>query len=120
MRTLVIAAGVLLVAALGVFLTIGKFRNPFKLRDLPQKLGLNIQQEANGYTFSHALGAHAQYKIHASKEVQLRGNRMELHEVLIELYSDDGKRVDRIAGDEFDYDKATGTATAVGPVEITL
>jgi lipopolysaccharide export system protein LptA len=120
MRTLVIVAGVLLVAALGVFLAIGKFRHSFKLRDLPQKLGLNIQQEANGYTFSHALGAHAQYKIHASKEVQLRNSRVELHDVLIELYSDDGKRVDRIKGDEFDYDEKAGTATAVGPVEITL
>ncbi len=120
MRTLVIAVGVLLIAGLGVFLVIGKFKNPFKLRDLPQKLGLNIQQEANGYTFSHALGAHAQYKIHASKEVQLKNNRVELHGVDIELYGDDGKRVDRIAGDEFDYDEKAGTATAVGPVEITL
>ncbi|MGP8253431.1 MAG: LptA/OstA family protein [Terracidiphilus sp.] len=120
MRTLVIAAGVLLVAALGVFLAIGKFRNPFKVRDLPQKLGLNIQQEANGYTFSHALGAHAQYKIHASKEVQLKNDRVELHGVEIELYSDDGKRVDRIAGDEFDIDEKAGLATAAGPVEITL
>ncbi len=120
MRTLVIGAGVLLIAALGVFLAIGKFRNPFKLRDLPQKLGLNIQQEANGYTFSHALGAHAQWKLHASKEVQYKDNRMELHDVVIELYSDDGKRVDRIAGAEFNYDEKAGTATAVGPVEITL
>src|SRR5580658_1286097 len=120
MRTLVIGAGVLLIAALGVFLAIGKFRNPFKLRDLPQKLGLNIQQEANGYTFSHALGAHAQWKLHASKEVQYKDSRMELHDVVIELYSDDGKHVDRIAGDEFNYDEKAGTATAVGPVEITL
>jgi lipopolysaccharide export system protein LptA len=120
MRALVIAAGVLLIAALGIFLTIGKFRHRFKLRDLPQKLGLDIQQEGSGYTYAHALGAHSQYKIHASKEVVFKDNRVELHEVLIELYSDDGKRVDRIAGDEFNYDKKAGTATAVGPVEITL
>jgi len=120
MRTLVIGAGVLLVAALGVFLAIGKFRNPFKIGDIPKRLGLNVQQEANGYTFSHALGAHAQWKLHASKEVQYKDNRMQLHGVVIELYSDDGKRVDRISGDEFNYDEKAGTATAVGPVEITL
>jgi len=120
MRTLVIAAGVLLIAALGIFLTIGKLRRSFKLRDLPQKLGLDIQQEANGWTYSHALGAHEHYKIHASKEVVYKNNRAELHGVLIELYSDDGKSVDRIAGDEFTYDKKAGTATAVGPVDITL
>ena len=120
MRALVIAAGVLLIAALGVFLTIGKLRHSFKLRDLPQKLGLDIQQEANGWTYSHALGAHEHYKIHASKEVVYKDNRAELHGVLIELYSDDGKSVDRIVGDEFTYDKKAGTATAVGPVDITL
>ncbi len=120
MRTLVIAAGVLLIAALGVFLVFAKFRNPFKIRDLPQKLGLNIQQEGKGYTISHALGAHAQWKLHASKEVQFKNDRVELHGVLIELYSDDGKRVDRITGDEFNYDQKSKTATAVGPVEITL
>ncbi|HTW79490.1 MAG TPA: LptA/OstA family protein [Terracidiphilus sp.] len=120
MRTLVIAAAVLLIAALSVFLASARFRNPFKVRDLPQKLGLNIQQEANGYTFSHALGAHAQYKIHASKELQLKDNRVILRGVEIELYSDDGKRVDRIAGDEFEYDATKKTATADGPVDITL
>jgi lipopolysaccharide export system protein LptA len=120
MRTLVIAAAVLLIAALGIFLGLARFRNHFKLRDLPQKLGLNIQQEANGYTFSHALGAHAQYKIHASKEVQLKNNHVILHGVEIELYSDDGKKVDRIAGDEFEYDAASKKATADGPVDITL
>jgi lipopolysaccharide export system protein LptA len=120
MRTAVIVAAVLLIAVLGVFLGLAKFRNPFKIRDLPQRLGLNIQQEANGYTFSHALGAHAQYKIHASKEVQLKNNRVILHGVEIELYSDDGKRVDRIAGDEFEYDAASKKATADGPVDITM
>ena len=120
MRTLVISAGVLLIAALGVFLASAKFRNPFKIRDLPKRLGLNIQQEANGYTYSHSLGAHMHYKIHASKEVQLRNNRVVLHGVEIELYSEDGKRVDRIAGDEFEYDEKAGKATAPGTVDITL
>jgi lipopolysaccharide export system protein LptA len=120
MRTLVFAAAVLLIAALGVFLASAKFRNSFKIGDVPKKLGLDIQQEANGYTFSHALGAHAQYKIHAEKEVQLKNNRVVLHGVEIELYSDDGRRVDRIAGDEFEYDATSKTATATGPVEITL
>jgi lipopolysaccharide export system protein LptA len=120
MRTLVIAAAVLLIAALGVFLASARFRNPFKVRDLPQKLGLNIQQEANGYTFSHSLGAYEHYRIHASKEVQLKDNRVILKDAEIDLYGDDGKRVDRIAGEEFEVDVASKTATAAGPVEITL
>jgi len=121
MRTLVLVAGVLLVVALAVFLAIGKWKNPFNRRDLPQRLGLDIKQEANGYTFSHALGAHSQYKIHASKVVQLKeGNHVLLHDVQIELYGEDGSRADRIVGSDFEYDPKEGIAKAAGQVEITL
>jgi lipopolysaccharide export system protein LptA len=43
-----------------------------------------------------------------------------LHDVKIELYGEDGSRVDRIEGGEFEYDQQAGTAKATGPVEITL
>jgi lipopolysaccharide export system protein LptA len=99
---------------------VGKWKNPFNRRDLPQRLGFEIQQEANGVTFSHALGAHSQFKIHASKVVQLKQGNALLHDVKIELYGEDGSRVDRIEGDEFEYDQQAGTAKATGPVEITL
>jgi len=120
MRTLVLAAGVLLIGLLVVFLVIGKGKNFFNRRDLPQRLGLDIQQEGNGYTYSHVLGAHSQYKIHASKVVQLKQGNAVLHDVKIELYGEDGSRVDRIEGAEFEYDKKSGAIKAAGPVEITL
>jgi lipopolysaccharide export system protein LptA len=117
---LVVAAGVLLLASLVVFLAVGKWKNPFNRHDLPQRLGFEIQQESNGVTISHALGAHSQFKIHASKVVQLKQGNALLHDVKIELYGEDGSRVDRIEGDEFEYDQKAGTAKAAGPVEITL
>ncbi len=120
MRTLVLAAGVLLVVALGVFLVIGRFRSPFSRKDIPKRLGIDIEQEANGVTYTQAHGGHTLFKIHASKVVQLKNNRALLHDVQIELYGADGSRVDRIAGSEFEYDQKSGTATAAGPVEITL
>ena len=120
LRTMVLAAGILLLVSLGVFLAVARFRHPINLKELPKKLGIDIQQEANGVTFSHALGAHSQFKIHASKVVQLKTNHMVLHDVRIELYGDDGRRVDRIEGAEFEYDQKQETATAAGPVEITL
>ena len=106
--------------ALVLFLAVGKLKNPLNLKELPKRLGVDIQQEANGYTLSHAFGAHSQYKIHASKVVQLKDNRAILHDVKIELYDTAGGRVDRIEGAEFEYDQKTNTATAAGPVEITL
>jgi lipopolysaccharide export system protein LptA len=123
LRTLVLVAGVLLVIALGVFLGTARFRNRFNRRDLPQKLGLNIQEEANGFVYTHEVRGHMLYKIHASKQVQLKRDDkvfLQLHNVTIELYAEDGSRVDKIEGDEFEYDPNSGIARAVGPVEITL
>lgn len=119
-RLLVVVAAVLLLGALGIFLTAAKWKNQIIGHDLPHHLPKNIQQEANGFSFTHAYGAHLQYKIHASKEIQLRDNRVMLHGVQIELFGEDGTRVDEIAGDAFEYDKKSGLAIAVGPVEMVL
>ena len=115
-----LAAGVLLLAALAVFLAVGKWKNPLNLKELPKRLGVNIQQDASGYTFDHAFGAHSRYKIHASKVVQYKQGTATLHDVKIELYDEDGSRVDRIEGSEFEYDQKSKTAKANGPVEIVL
>jgi lipopolysaccharide export system protein LptA len=120
MRTLVLAAGVLLIGSLVVFLAVGKWKNPFNRRDIPQRLGIDIQQEANGVTYTQSHGGHTLFKIHASKVVQLKQGNALLHDVKIELYGADGSRVDRIEGKEFEYNQRAGTAKAAGPVEITL
>jgi lipopolysaccharide export system protein LptA len=119
-RTLVLVCGALLIVALGVFLTIGRFKSPFNHRDVPRRLGIDIEQEANGVTYTQAHGGHTLFKIHASKVVQLKNDHALLHDVQIDLYSADGSSVDRIVGDEFEYDQKEGKATASGPVEITL
>jgi lipopolysaccharide export system protein LptA len=120
MRALVVGAGVLLVVALVAFLALGKWKNPFNRRDLPQRLGMEIQQEANGVTYTQSHGGHTLFKIHASKVVQLKQGNALLHDVKIELYGEDGSRVDRIEGAAFEYSQQTGMAVAAGPVEITL
>jgi lipopolysaccharide export system protein LptA len=120
MRTLVLVAGALLLVSLVVFLALGKWKNPFNRRDLPKRLGIEIQQEANGVTYTQAHGGRTIFKIHASKVVQLKQGNALLHDVKIELYGEDGDRVDRIEGGEFEYDQQAGTAIAAGPVEITV
>jgi lipopolysaccharide export system protein LptA len=119
-RTLVLVAGALLLVALGAFLVRAKWKNLLSRRDLPQRLGLNITEESNGYTYSHNLGAHSKFKIHASKAVQLKNDHIELHDVEIEIYGADGTEADKIAGDEFEYDQKSGIASAQGPVEMIL
>jgi lipopolysaccharide export system protein LptA len=120
LRTLVLIAGVVLVIALGLFLAHGRLKNPLNWKELPQKLGVNITADASGFTLDHAMGGHSRYRIHASKAVQYKDSHAILHDVKIELYEDDGARIDHISGAEFDYDQKAGTAKANGPVEITL
>lgn len=117
---MLLAAGVVLVIAIAVFLALGRWKNPFNRRDLPKRLGIEIQQEANGVTYTQSHGGHTLFRIHASRVVQLKQGTATLHDVQIELYGQDGKSVDRIVGDEFEYDQKEGMATAAGPVQITL
>ena len=119
-RTLVLVAAALLVAAVCIVLAAGKWRSHFNVHDIPKRLGINIQQEANGVTYTQAHGGRTLFKIHASRVVQLKSGHAELHDVEIDLYGVDGSRVDRISGGEFEYDQQSGLATAAGPVEITL
>ncbi len=119
-RTLVLVAGAVLLVTLGVFLVRAKWKNFLNRHDLPQKLAKDITQESDGYTFVHAYGAHSQYRIHASREVELKSDFVELHDVQIDLYGEDGNQIDRISGDVFEYDQKTGKATAQGPVEMLL
>jgi lipopolysaccharide export system protein LptA len=116
----VLLTGVLLVVALGVFLARGKLKNPLNLKELPQRLGVDITQDASGFTMDHAFGGHSRYRIHASKVAQYKDNHATLHGVWIELFGEDGSRVDRIEGAEFDYDQKSGIVRAAGPVAITL
>jgi lipopolysaccharide export system protein LptA len=121
LRTLVLVTGGVLVAALVAFLVVGRWRSRPNLREIPKKLGIDIKQEQNDIVFTHARGDHTYYKVRASKAVQLaQGNRLLLQHVQIELYSVDGKSVDRISGNEFEYDQKAGTAKAAGPVEILI
>ncbi len=117
---MVLVAALLLLAALGAFLVRAKLKNVLNRRDLPERLAQNIQQEAKEFNFVHAFGAHSQFRIHASRYVLLKNNRIQLLEVQIVLYGADGSTVDEISGDTFDYDQKSHLVIAEGPVEMVL
>ena len=120
LRTLVLAAGVLLVVALAAYLAVGKWRSTLSGRDLPRRLGANIQQEGRGITYTEAHGGHMLFKIHASRAEQLKNGHALLHDAQIEFFGQDGRSLDRISGSDFEYDQRSGMGTAAGRVEITL
>ena len=96
------------------------WKSRFLLREIPKRLGVDIQQESNEVLIERNIGEHSQFKIRASKVVQMKQGTAVLHDVQIELFGEDGKRVDRISGGEFEYDQKNGKVIAAGPVEITL
>ena len=91
------------------------------LKQVPEKIGLEIKQSATGFTISKSDQGRTLFKIEASKAVQFRqGGRAELHDVSITLYGRDSTRYDRIYGAEFSYDQQSGNVTANGEVQIDL
>ena len=91
------------------------------IHDIPAKIGLDIQQTAEGFSISKSVEGRTLFTVSASKAVQFKeGGRAELHNVKIVIYGKDASRFDRITGDDFDYDAASGEVTAKGRVLIDL
>lgn len=98
-----------------------RYRVRNALKEVPGKIGLEIQQSAQGFTISKSEQGRTLYKIQASKAIQYReGGRAELHDVAITLYGSDSSRYDQIYGAAFDYDPRSGDVTAKGEVQIDL
>jgi len=91
------------------------------LKNLPARIGVNIQQTSEGFTLSKSEGGRTLFTIHASKVTQFKqGGRAQLHDVNIIVYGRKADRFDQIYGDDFEYDQAAGTVVAKGEVHIDL
>jgi len=91
------------------------------IHDVPAKMGLNIQQTAEGFSISKSIEGRTQFTVSASKAVQFKeGGRADLHNVKIVIYGKDSDRFDRVAADDFEYDPVSGDVTAKGTVLIDL
>ncbi len=88
---------------------------------VPAKMGIDIQQTAEGFSISKSAQGRTLFTVSASKAVQFKaGGRAELHNVKIVVYGKDAGRFDRITGDDFEYDPASGNVNAKGTVLIDL
>ena len=113
------AIGLLLVVAAVYFYARHKVENA--LKEVPAKIGIEIQQSAKGFTVSRSEQGHTIFKIEASKAVQYKqGGHAELHDVTITLYGRDASRFDQIYGADFEYDPQTGDVIGKGQVQMDL
>ncbi len=96
-----------------------EFRNT--LKNLPGRLGIEIQQTSEGFSLSKSEGGRTLFTIHASKATQFKeGGRAELHDVNIVVYGRQSDRFDQIYGKDFEYDQQAGTVVSKGEVFIDL
>jgi lipopolysaccharide export system protein LptA len=121
LRRWLVVIAVLFTATVAGMYFYARIRQRNVLKELPNKIGIDIKQTANGFQFSKSDGKRTLFTVQASslKQFQIDGSA-ELHHVSIILYGRDSSRFDQIYGDDFSYDKKSGNVTAHGEVQIDL
>jgi lipopolysaccharide export system protein LptA len=120
LRRVLVGSAVVLLAVVGGFIFVGRLKTKNWLMNLPKKLGVDIQQESNNFTWSQSVKGKKIFTVHASKEAQMKNGKMALHDVGIVLYGPTGAETDKIHGADFEYDQKNGILTAQGEVYIDL
>ena len=116
LRVWLLAGAGLLVVVIAAFLGFAHYRAHRFIKDLPAKLGVDITQEANGFTYSQSVQGKTLFTIHAAKQRQYKDGKVTLQDVGIVLYGRTQDRTDRIYGSEFEYDQKAGVIRAMGEV----
>src|SRR6266478_1622681 len=112
---------ILMIATVAGMYFYARWRVRKVVHDVPAKIGLNIQQTAEGFSISKSVEGRTLFTVSASKAVQFKGGgHAELHNVKIVVYGKDAGRFDQITGDDFEYDPASGDVSAKGTVRIDL
>jgi lipopolysaccharide export system protein LptA len=108
------------IVVVGTFLY-KKHRVQNALKQVPGKIGIQVQQSAHGFTISKSDQGRTLFKLQASKAIQFKqGGRAELHDVTITLYGRDSSRFDQVYGQDFEYDQQSGNVASKGEVSIDL
>jgi lipopolysaccharide export system protein LptA len=121
LRRWLIAIAVLFITVIAGMYFYARLRERNVLKEIPNKIGIDIKQTASGFQFSKSDGKRTLFTIEATdlKQFKLNGSA-ELHNVSIVLYGRDSSRFDQIYGDDFSYDKQSGDIIARGEVQFDL
>jgi lipopolysaccharide export system protein LptA len=121
MRRLLVVLAALLVAVVAGYYIYGKYRAYQVVKKIPEKLGIEVQQSTSGFTFSKSEGGKTLFTISAGKAVQFKqGQRAELNDVRILVFTREEGSYDQIYGKRFTYDPEGGEVRAEGDVMIDL
>jgi lipopolysaccharide export system protein LptA len=121
LRTWFAVMAIVLVMVVAGFYFYARYRVSRAVREIPKRLGVDIQQSTEGFSLSKSEGGRTLFTIKASKAVQYKaGGRAALKDVSIVVYGRKSNRFDQIYGSDFEYDPQTGEVSAKGEVQIDL
>ncbi|MDE1177598.1 MAG: LptA/OstA family protein [Edaphobacter sp.] len=132
LRIWLLAGAGLLVLVVAGFLGLAHWRVHRFITELPRKLGADVRQETNAFTWSQTVKGRVVFTLHAAKAIQHKDGMYTLHDVGVAVYghgqaqneetpsAKKNERVDRIYGKEFDLDQNTGVVKAIGEVHMDL
>lgn len=124
LRTWFAILAIVLIAVVAGFYFYARYQYRRAIKELPKKLGIEIQQSTEGFSLSKSEGGRTLFTVRASKAIQYKqgekGGRAELRDVAIVLYGRNSDRFDQIYGSDFEYDPKTGEVAAKGEVHIDL
>ena len=115
------AVAIIMIALVAGMYFYARWRVRNVVHEVPKKLGIEVQQTAEGFSISKSEQGRTLFTVTASKVVQFKnGGHAELHDVKVTIYGRDASRFDHITGSDFEYDPASGDITARGTVRIDL
>src|SRR6266853_129936 len=117
-KWLAVAAGVIILTIIGFYIS-ARLQVRQAVRDVPERLGVHVEQTTTGFSFSKSEAGRTLFTIHASNAVQFKeAGRAELRDVTIVLYGRESNRFDQIYGKNFEYDPRSGNIVAKGEIHI--
>ncbi len=113
-------AVVVLLAGLFALVSYGRYAAAKKWKDILAKNGIHVTQESDNITWSQTVKGRTVFTIRAKKAIPLSQGKWTLRGVTLLLYGKSPESVDRVEGEEFEYDEKLGVAKAIGEVHMDI
>jgi lipopolysaccharide export system protein LptA len=120
LRWFLLAGALLLVGAVVVLLSYGRYRAVKAWKQIVARSGATITHEADEVTWSQAVRGKTIFTLHGAHVIPHGEGKYTLKDGMLLLYGADGQTVDRISGAQFEYDEKLGVAHAEGEVDMDI
>src|SRR5262249_17963900 len=97
-RNWLVIMAVFMMLVVARFFGYARYRVRKAIRELPHKLDVEVQQDTEGFTYSHSQAGRTIFTIHAARAIRYKGEtgRAELKDVSIVVYGRESNRFDQI------------------------